>query len=84
MSSGGDQKTVQEYLKELRQARTNKPDDVKEALDAYLGLWRDAIENGTVDEDEDIAEALLKLDRQGGLYEIARREEEKKEEEEQE
>lgn len=77
MPPGDGEKTVREYLKELRQARGNKPEDVKEALDAYLDLWKKAMENGTVEETEDIADALLKLDRLGGLYEVAKRGDEK-------
>ena len=80
MSLGVGEKTVEEYLKELGQGRANKPDDVKEALDTYLELWKTAIEKGTIDGDEGIADALLKLDKLGGLYAVAKREEEENEE----
>jgi len=61
-------KTVEQYLKELRQNRKEKPAQVKEALDIYIDLWENAIKNRTIDPDESIDSALTKLDAKGGLY----------------
>lgn len=64
-------KTVEEYLKELRQNRKEKPPEVKEALEVYIELWENAIKNGTVMPDEGIEDALAKVDAKGGLYKAA-------------
>lgn len=64
-------KTVEEYLKELRQNRKEKPPEVKEALEVYIELWENAIKNGTVMPDESIEDALAKVDAKGGLYKAA-------------
>jgi hypothetical protein len=64
-------KTVERYLKELRENRKEKPAQVKEALDIYIDLWENAIKNKTVDPDEGIESALTKLEAKGGLYKAA-------------
>jgi len=64
-------KTVREYLKELRETKKEKPDQVKEALEIYIDLWESAINNETITRDEDIEEALVKLEAKGGLYQAA-------------
>ncbi len=64
-------KTVEEYLKELRQNRKEKPPEVKEALEVYIELWENAIKNGTVMPYEGIEDALAKVDAKGGLYKAA-------------
>lgn len=64
-------KTVREYLKELRENKKEKPDQVKEALDIYIDLWESALRNNVVSLDEEIGEAISKLDSKGGLYQAA-------------
>jgi hypothetical protein len=64
-------KTVGEYLKELRETKKEKPDQVKEALEIYIDLWESAIKNETITRDEDMEEALVKLEAKGGLYQAA-------------
>jgi len=59
---------VKEYLSQLKENRKGKPSQIREALDIYVELWARAIEQGTVSEDDEIGEALSKLDRAGGLY----------------
>lgn len=64
-------KTVGEYLRELRQNKKEKPAEVKEALEVYIDLWESAIKNKTVSPDENIEDALAKLDAKGGLVKAA-------------
>jgi hypothetical protein len=64
-------KTVGEYLMELRETRKEKPAQVKEALEIYIDLWEDAIKNKTIARDEEIDDALAKLEAKGGLYQAA-------------
>jgi hypothetical protein len=65
------EKTVSEYLGELRETSKDKPPQVKEALEVYIDLWETAIKNETIKGDEGIEEALTKLDAKGGLYRAA-------------
>ncbi len=64
-------KTVEQYLKELRQNKKDKPTEVREALEIYIDLWKNAIKNKTIDPEEEIETALAKLDAKGGLYKAA-------------
>ena len=59
------------YLKALREAKKEKPDQVREALEIYIGLWERVIEKGLVRPEDPIDEALKKLDAGGGLYRAA-------------
>lgn len=67
--TGAPKMVVREYLKQLKETRKGKPPQIRDALDTYMELWGKAIENGTVSEDDEVAEALSKLDKAGGLYE---------------
>ncbi len=68
----GDQvKTVDDYLRELRETRKGKPDQVQDALDIYVELWQNVVEKGTVSPSDSIEAALLKIDKAGGLYKAA-------------
>ncbi len=62
---------VSGYLKELRQTRKEKPDQIKEALEIYIQLWESVIRKGIIVPDDDIGEALKKIDASGGLYQAA-------------
>ena len=64
-------KTVRQYLKELKETKAEKPPQVKEALQVYIDLWESAIKNKTIAPEEDIDEALGKLEAKGGLYSAA-------------
>jgi hypothetical protein len=63
--------TVGEYLRELQETRKEKPAQVKEALEIYIDLWENAIKNKTITRDEEIDDALVKLEAKGGLYQAA-------------
>jgi len=63
--------TVGDYLRELRETRKAKPDQVQDALDIYVDLWKKVIEKGIVSSSDDIDLALSKLDEAGGLYKAA-------------
>ena len=62
---------VRGYLKELRGARKEKPAQVKEALEIYIGLWESALKRGVVADEDAITEALRKIDAAGGLVKAA-------------
>ena len=62
---------VREYLEQLKETRKGKPPHVKEALDIYTEMWDRVIKNGTVSEQDEVALALSKIDKAGGLYEAA-------------
>lgn len=64
-------RTVGEYLRELEKAKKDKPDQILDALEIYLELWKRALEKGTVKETDPIAEALAKVEQNGGLYKAA-------------
>lgn len=64
-------KTVGQYLKELRASKAEKPRQVKDALELYIDLWEKTIEKGVVAVEDDIEEALAKIDGAGGLYTVA-------------
>lgn len=64
-------KTVGDYLKELRETKKEKPAQVKEALEIYIDLWESALKTSLITRDEDIGEALAKLEAKGGLYQVA-------------
>ncbi len=63
--------TVQDYLRELKEARKGKPDQVQDALDMYFDLWKKVMKKGIANSTDDIDEALLKIDKVGGLYKAA-------------
>jgi len=62
---------VREYLDQLKETRKGKPAQIREALDIYVDMWDKVIKNGTVLEDDEVALALSKIDKAGGLYEAA-------------
>jgi hypothetical protein len=62
---------VREYLEQLKETKKGKPAQIKDALDIYMELWDKVIENGTVSQEDEVAVALSKIDKAGGLYEAA-------------
>jgi hypothetical protein len=62
---------VREYLDELKETRKRKPPQIRDALDVYVEMWDKVIKNGTVSEEDEVAFALSKIDRAGGLYQAA-------------
>jgi hypothetical protein len=67
----GKVSTVREYLAELEKSKKEKPDQVREALDIYLDLWRRTVKSGAVGLSDPITEALAKIEGKGGLYRSA-------------
>ena len=68
---GKPKMVVREYLEQLKETRKGKPPQIREALDIYVEMWDRVIENGTVSKDDEVALALSKIDKAGGLYEAA-------------
>ena len=62
---------VGDYLDELERSKGERPDQVREGLEVYIGLWRKAIENGVVSTSDDVELALEKIEGKGGLYRAA-------------
>jgi len=62
---------VKEYLSELERSKEDRTEQVKEGLEMYVDLWKKAIERGVVGEGDKVDEALVKIDRAGGLYKAA-------------
>jgi hypothetical protein len=68
---GKPKMVVNEYLEQLKETRKGKPPQIREALDIYMEMWDKVIKNGTVSGEDDVALALSKIDKAGGLYEAA-------------
>lgn len=64
-------KSVERYLKELRDSKKEKPQQVKDGIEIYIELWEKAIKKGIVSPDDDVESALQKIDASGGLYKAA-------------
>lgn len=64
-------KNVTEYLEELERNKDDKPDQVRDGIEIYLGLWRRALERGVVLPSDEIGAALAKIEEKGGLYKAA-------------
>jgi hypothetical protein len=64
-------RVVSGYLKELRQTKKEKPDQIREALEIYIQLWESVIQKGLIRPEDTIDEALKKIDANGGLYHAA-------------
>ena len=62
---------VREYLDQLKETRKGKPPQIRDALDIYVEMWDKVIEDGLISEDDEVALALSKIDKAGGLYEAA-------------
>ncbi|MDE1853074.1 MAG: hypothetical protein KGI38_04905 [Thaumarchaeota archaeon] len=64
-------RSVKDYLDELEETVGGREQQVKEGLEIYIGLWKKAIEKGIVGEADGIDDALVKIDKAGGLYKAA-------------
>ena len=64
-------KSVQEYLQELERTKKDKPEQIREALEIYLDLWKKALGSGVIGPSDGIDEALAKIEESGGLYRAA-------------
>jgi hypothetical protein len=64
-------KNVTEYLEELGRNKDGKPEQVREGIGIYLGLWEKALEKGVVLPSDEIGAALAKIEEKGGLYKVA-------------
>lgn len=64
-------KKVSEYLEELERDVEGKPDQVREGIEIYVGLWRKALQKGVVSETDEVPAALAKVEERGGLYKAA-------------
>jgi hypothetical protein len=64
-------KNVTEYLGELERNKNGKPEQVREGIEIYIGLWERALENGVVLPSDEIGAALAKIEVKGGLYKAA-------------
>ncbi|MGH9917648.1 MAG: hypothetical protein ACRD6W_02065 [Nitrososphaerales archaeon] len=62
---------VRQYLDQLKETKKGKPPQIREALEIYVEMWDKVIKNGTVSEDDEVALALSKIDKAGGLYEAS-------------
>jgi hypothetical protein len=62
---------VREYLEQLRETKKGKPPQIRDALDIYIELWESVVKNGTVSDEDEVALALSKIEKAGGLYDAA-------------
>jgi hypothetical protein len=62
--------SVETYLQKLERSKEGKPEQIRDAIDIYLGLWRNAIEKGVISAKDDVESALEKIESAGGLYGI--------------
>ena len=70
-SRSARKRTVQDYIGELERTKEGRPEQVKEGLEIYVELWMRAIRNGVVSAEDDVEEALEKIEEGGGLYAAA-------------
>ena len=61
-------KDVRGYLEELERLKEGKPDQVREGIEIYIELWKKALERGVVTPNDEMPDALRKIDEKGGLY----------------
>ena len=64
-------KDVRSYVNELERTKDDRPEQVKEGLEIYIGLWEKAIDRGVVEETDGIDVALAKIEKEGGLHAAA-------------
>lgn len=64
-------KRLSEYLEDLNANKDSKPDQVREGVEIYVGLWHKAVEKGVVLLSDEIGVALAKVEGRGGLYRAA-------------
>jgi hypothetical protein len=59
--------TLEEHLAVLEDKENGKPEQVKEGIEAYVSLWKKAMENGVVKTSEELGTTLGKIEARGGL-----------------
>ncbi len=64
-------KDVKDYLEALAKTNMDRSEQVKEGLEIYIDLWRRAIQRGVIAESDSVDDALVKIEKRGGLYEAA-------------
>lgn len=64
-------KDVMKYLEELERSKDGKPEQVRDGIETYLGLWRRALEKGVVLPSDEIDGTLAQIEEKGGLYKAA-------------
>jgi hypothetical protein len=64
-------RNVRSYLEELEKTKEDRTEQVKEGLEMYIDLWEKAIERGVVVESDEVDNALVKIEKAGGLYKAA-------------
>ncbi len=62
---------VKEYLRKLEESKEGKPEQIKEAIEIYVGLWKSATEKGIISMNDELEDALEKIEDAGGLYRAA-------------
>jgi hypothetical protein len=63
--------TLGAYLEELEGKKGDKPEQVRDGIEIYVGLWKKAMEKGIADPSDELGFALEKVDKAGGLYAAA-------------
>ncbi|MDG6902771.1 MAG: hypothetical protein JRM80_12550 [Nitrososphaerota archaeon] len=61
-------RNVRDYLEELERTKGERDPQVREGLEAYVDLWKKAMEKGVVSAEDAVDDALGKLEKAGGLY----------------
>jgi len=64
-------KDLRAYLRDLDDSKEGRSEQVKEGLTIYIDLWKKAIQRGVVTESDRVDEALMKIEKKGGLYAAA-------------
>ena len=62
---------VSDYLTELEKNKDEKPEQVRDGIEIYLGLWKRALEKGIVLSTDEISDAIEKVEKMGGLHKAA-------------
>jgi len=65
------QKVVGWYLRQLKQSKKEKPQQIREALEIYIGLWENLLAKNLVGPEDSMDDALRKIDARGGLIKAA-------------
>jgi len=68
VSAPGKPLTLEEYLVELERKKDDRPEQVQDGIEIYVGMWKKVIGKGVVAPSDDLETALKKLDDAGGLY----------------
>jgi hypothetical protein len=64
-------RNVRDYLSELEKTKGGRNPQVKQGLEIYIDLWKRVIEKGIVGESDTVDDALVRIEKVGGLYKAA-------------